>query len=108
MVGNPYIRNTSTLQWLNASAFAPNAIGSFGNAGSDSLVGPMMFNIDASVSREFAIKEHQRLQLRFEFFNLLNHVNFSNPDNNLQDSTFGEILSDAGPRILQFAAKYTF
>jgi hypothetical protein len=108
VVGNPYVRNTNTLQWISASAFVPNPLGTFGNAGSDSLVGPMFFNIDAALSREFAVREHQRLEIRFEFFNLLNHPNLSNPDNNLQDSTFGEILSDAGPRILQFAAKYTF
>jgi hypothetical protein len=47
-------------------------------------------------------------ELRFEFFNLLDHPNFGNPDNNLQDNTFGAILSDAGLRILQFALKYTF
>jgi hypothetical protein len=108
VVGNPYVRNTNTLQWINANSFVANPLGTFGNAGSDSLVGPMFFNIDASLSREFVIKERQRLQLRFEFFNLLNHPNFNNPDNNLQDNTFGEILSDAAPRILQFAAKYTF
>jgi hypothetical protein len=108
VVGNPYVRNTGTLQWLNANAFVPNALGTFGAAGSDSLVGPSFFNIDASVSRQFQIKERQQLELRFEFFNLINHPNFANPDNNLQDNTFGEILSDASPRILQFAAKYTF
>jgi hypothetical protein len=64
--------------------------------------------ISGVVTRQFAITEQHRLELRFEFFNLLNHPNFSNPDNNLQDNTFGEILSDAGPRILQFAMKYTF
>ena len=108
VVGNPYLRNSKTLQWINANAFVPNALGTFGNVGSDSLVGPLFVNIDASVSREFIIKEHQKLELRFEFFNLLNHANFANPDNDLQDNTFGEILSDSGPRILQFAAKYTF
>ncbi len=108
LVGNPYIRNTNTLQWLNANAFVPNSLGTFGNVGSDSLLGPKSFNIDAALSRDFSIKEHQRFELRFEFFNLTNHPNFSNPDNDLQDNTFGQILSDAGPRILQFAAKYTF
>lgn len=108
VVGNPYVRNSSTLQWISANAFVPNPLGTFGDAGSDSLVGPMFFNIDASISREFIIKERNKIELRFEFFNLLNHPNFNNPDNNLQDNTFGEILSDASPRILQFAAKYTF
>ncbi len=108
VVGNPYVRNTNTLQWLNANAFVPNPLGTFGNVGSDSLVGPMFVNIDAAVSKLFTIRERQRLELRFEFFNMLNHANFGNPDNNLQDNTFGQILSDAGPRILQFAMKYTF
>lgn len=105
---NPYERNTSTRQWLNAAAFAPNALGTFGDAGSDSLVGPSYFDIDAALSRYFTIKEKQRLELRFEFFNLTNQVNFQNPDNNLQDSTYGVILSDVAPRILQFAVRYTF
>jgi hypothetical protein len=48
--------------------------------------------------------------LRFEFFNITNHVNFNVPnlDNNLQDPTFGQLLGDVQPRILQFAVKYTF
>ncbi len=110
VVGNPYVRNLSTQQWLNPSAFAPNALGTFGDLGSDSLVGPAFFNIDAAVSRRFSIRETQRLELRFEFFNITNHVNFNVPnlDNNIQDPTFGQILGDAGPRILQFALKYTF
>jgi hypothetical protein len=108
VVGNPYVRNTAALQWLNPNSFVANPLGTFGNAGSDSLLGPASVNVDAALSRQFYIREHQRLELRFEFFNLFNHPNFSNPDNNLQDNTFGQILGDAGPRILQFAAKYTF
>jgi len=30
------------------------------------------------------------------------------PENYIVDATFGQILSDVGPRILQFALKYTF
>ncbi|MGH9327476.1 MAG: carboxypeptidase regulatory-like domain-containing protein [Terriglobia bacterium] len=107
--GNPYIKSTTgSLQWLNPSAFTPNALGTFGNAGSDSLVGPGYFDIDMDVSRYFTIREHQKLELRFEFFNAGNNVNFSTPDNDLQDTTFGQILSDVSPRILEFALRYTF
>jgi hypothetical protein len=39
---------------------------------------------------------------------VLNHVDFANPTSNLHSSTFGQILSAADPRILQFALKYSF
>jgi hypothetical protein len=38
----------------------------------------------------------------------MNHANFSTPDNYITDSTFGQILGDVSPRILQFALKYSF
>jgi hypothetical protein len=98
----------NTLQWLSPSAFRPNAIGAFGNSGSDSVRGPGFFNIDAGVSRYFKITERHRVELRFEFFNILNHPNFQTPDNGESDPTFGVIQSDFSPRILQFALKYKF
>ena len=107
--GNPYIKSTTgSLQWLNPSAFTANAPGTFGNAGMMALLGPRYFDVDAGVSRYFAIHENQKLEFRFEFFNLGNNVNFSTPDNDLQDITFGQILGDVSPRILEFALKYTF
>jgi hypothetical protein len=108
VVGNPYVRNLSTLQWVTPSAYVPNAIGHFGNAGNDSLEGPGAVNVDVALSRDFAIRERMHFEFRFEAFNLMNHPNFSNPDNVLSDSTFGQIQSDAGPRILQFAARFHF
>jgi hypothetical protein len=108
LVGNPYVRNLKTLQWLSPSGYVPNPIGTFGKAGNDSLEGPGAVNIDAAISREFNVRERMHFELRFEAFNLANHPNFSNPDNLLSDSTFGQIQSDAGPRILQFAARFQF
>jgi hypothetical protein len=110
VVGSPYVRNLSTQQWISPAAFALSPVGTFGNLGSDSLLGPAYFAIDAAVSRNFIIKEKHKIELRFEFFNLTNHVNFNVPnlDSNIQDPTFGQILGDVQPRILQFAMKYTF
>src|SRR5262249_50668891 len=106
--GNPYVRNTKALVWINALAFVPNPAGTFGNAGYNSLQGPGFFGLDANLTRIFRITEHHQVELRFEFFNLLNHTNFSNPVNNLRSATFGTIQSAADPRILQFALKYSF
>jgi hypothetical protein len=109
VLGNPYVKSTTgSLKWLNASAFSFSPPGTFGDSGRCSLEAPGYFDIDAAVSRYFTIKENQRLELRFEFFNVTNHVNFSAPDPVVTDPTFGQILSDVAPRILQFAMKYTF
>ena len=108
VVGSPYVRNTNTLVWINASAFAPNAAGTYGNAGYNSLTAPGYFNMDTNLTRAFPIRERQRFELRFEFFNALNHTNFNAPVNRLSSATFGLIQSSLDPRILQFAAKYSF
>jgi hypothetical protein len=79
VVGDPYVRDRHTLVWINPASFVANALGTFGNAGYNSLIGPGFFNLDANLTRSFAIREHQRFDLRFEFFNLLNHTNFSLP-----------------------------
>jgi hypothetical protein len=70
--------------------------------------GPAYFDMDSNLTRIFKITEKQRMELRFEFFNLLNHTNFSNPINNLHSSTSGLLQSSADPRLLQFAVKYSF
>ena len=115
VVGNPYAQSTNPLIWLNPSAFVANAPGTYGNAGFNSLHGPSFFDIDTALSRYFPIREHQRVELRFEFFNVLNHVNFANSSAlstgiiaNLHSATFGQIQNAADPRILQFALKYVF
>jgi len=77
---------------LNPRAFAANAIGASATR-VESLRGPNFFNLDVGLSRTFRIREAHRLQLRFEFFNSTNHVNFNNPGSNINNSNFGTILS---------------
>jgi hypothetical protein len=108
MVGNPYVRNTGALVWLNPSAFVANAIGTFGNAGAYSLAGPSSFNADVALSRSFQVRESHRLEARFEAFNSLNHTNLANPTSSIASAQFGRITSAGSPRILQLALKYTF
>jgi hypothetical protein len=107
---SPYVKDLNTRQWLTAAAFTPNLPGQYGNLGQASLVGPGLFNIDAALSRNFNIPRHdtQRLEVRFEAFNALNHTNFNTPSTSLTSSSFGQILGARDPRILQFAMKYVF
>jgi hypothetical protein len=108
MVGDPYVRNTTALEWLNPAAFAANPVGTFGNAGAYSLQGPGYFDVDLGLSRSFQLRESKRLEARFEDFNSLNHTNLSNPTATLSSAHFGQITSAGSPRILQLALKLTF
>jgi hypothetical protein len=51
----------------------------FGNEGRDSLHGPTFKQWDIAIYKDTAISERMKLQLRADFFNILNHPNFANP-----------------------------
>jgi hypothetical protein len=51
----------------------------FGNEGRDSLHGPTYKQWDLAVYKNTAITERVNLQLRADFFNIINHPNFANP-----------------------------
>jgi hypothetical protein len=123
----PEVYNTDLgpgLQYLNASAFSANALGTFGNVGRNNVRGPGQFNLDLAVSRYFPIKENWRLEARAEAFNAINHTNFapnltvgissasipsgSVASPNISSATFGKITGAGDPRILQFALKLVF
>ena len=51
-----------------------------------------------------------KLEIRGDFFNILNHTEFNNPDTNILDQGvgFGQILNSQDPRIIQLAARFSF
>ena len=61
-----------------------------------------------SLIKDTHITESTNLQLRAEFFNIFNHAQFTNPDGNFTDSTFGLVTSARPPRIGQLAIKFQF
>jgi hypothetical protein len=70
----------SPSEYFNPAAFSAPVTGTYGDAGRDSLTGPGLSSLDFSVARKFAIKERLALQFRAEFFNILNHANFNEPN----------------------------
>jgi hypothetical protein len=79
------------------------------------LVGPQYADWDASLTRKLPITERANLQFRAEYFNLMNHTNFGDP-NSTVNSTFGQITSTTSqnaditndPRIAQLSLKLVF
>lgn len=61
------------------AAIIQPAPGTFGNMGRNMFTAPGYHNWDFSLLKTFHLSEQVSLQLRAEFFNILNHPNFANP-----------------------------
>jgi hypothetical protein len=107
VLGDPY-GNKSLTNYLNPGAFALPALGSLGNMRPNSIAGPGFWGLDVSMSRAFRITENQRVEARAEAYNVTNSLRPGNPTLNLNSNTFGQIITAADPRLLQFAVKYIF
>ena len=95
--------------YLNRAAFAVPDPGAFGNHRRNSISGPGFWKVDLAVSRLFSFATAQRLELRWEAFNLFNNFNWGNPVTTFNAANFGRIQTMAGDaRIMQLGIKYGF
>ena len=105
--------NTRLNQWFNTSVFSQPAAFTYGNASRTlpDMRADGMNNLDFSLfkNNRFGHEDRFNLQIRAEFFNVLNHVRFGNPGFQFGLATFG-VVSAAGnsPRQVQLAAKLLF
>lgn len=96
---------------FNSEAFAPEALGQLGDAARRSFHGPGIENFDIQLSKTIRLSDSKSLDIRVEAFNVLNHAQFYGPssvDGEVNDSTFGYVVSAAAPRLMQVAAKFHF
>lgn len=71
--------------------------------------GPWYVNLDATLAKNFRIKESVKFQLRLEAFNAFNHTNFFQGQlQNINSTTFGRITSTFSPRIIQIGGRFDF
>jgi hypothetical protein len=99
--------------WINTSAFAAPALGTFGNLRPDPFHSQRYWNVDLSVFRGFPVwGEERKLEFRAEAFNLFNTVIFGPPNSDISNlSNFGAVTSRANgnaARVLQFGLRFIF
>ncbi|MFN7992515.1 MAG: TonB-dependent receptor [Bryobacteraceae bacterium] len=105
----------SRQQYINgvfsASDFPAPTVGNAGTEKRNTFRNPGVVTVNASLIKNNPlafINEAANLQLRFEFFNVLNRVNLGGVDNNLGSGTFGRVTSTRDPRIIQLGARFVF
>jgi hypothetical protein len=120
--------NLKSGYYFNPNCFTPPQPGQVGNIIWPYIHGPALFNSDLSLFKNFRIREKQKIQLRFEAFNFLNHplpefdatggnsdvsLKFANSSGNLTTTnqnadTTGKPLFTVNRRVIEFAIKYNF
>jgi hypothetical protein len=110
--------STGTLTFLTpaqrALFFLP-AAGQNSNTGRNFFRQAGVWNVDATLSKNFTVYHEQVLQLRLEAQNLANNVTYDTfGSESIQSSVFGRLnaatdgVVNNGPRRMQLSAKYTF
>jgi len=105
--------------YFDPYAFAPVTGVQFGTSGRNILRGPGLFNLDASVFRDFTVTERIKLQFRAEAFGATNTPQFANPSATVSNAVVSsgtitgyngyDIISSAsGERQVRFALKLSF
>jgi hypothetical protein len=116
LIGDPFLPFNPTGPYLNPAAFSRPPEGSYGNLGRNVFRSPGLSNIDYSMVRLFNLDSARSIRVRAEFFNLINHPNFSDPS-----ATFGSgfrltstpdntnpYFGAGGPRNIQLVAELLF
>jgi hypothetical protein len=96
--------------FFDTSCFVAPALYAYGNAGRNTLIGPNMYNWDASLQRTFAVRESMRFELRGEYFNVFNTPQFYPPLNLVGNPDFATLtaIRSGSNRQGQVALKFIF
>jgi len=122
---NPKQPCLDAAQFSSPIALAQTGPGGFGAQRRNQFYGPGFFNTDMSLVKNTKIPGWERGEfgLGVQFYNLLNHPNFDQPVNDINDSRFGQITrtvsgptsilgsglgGDSSPRMIQLTGRISF
>jgi hypothetical protein len=96
--------------WLDINAFAAVPLGTFGNCPVGVARAPGYSDLDALLSKRFAIGGPRYAEFRVEAFNVLNHPSFGPPARDISvPNTFGTITTTvSSPRVIELGFKFYF
>ncbi len=97
-------------RWFNTDAWTITPQYQLGTSPRFPLHGPGINNWDLSIMRNFPIRERLKMQLRGEWFNAMNHPQYSNPNTTIGNPSFGRITSTSGngSRVVELALRIFF
>ena len=94
--------------FLNWQAYTAPATAQWGNAGRNSIRGPMTFTMNAALARTLRLHGNYSLDLRLEADNVLNHATFTAWNTIWNPTTFGLPASVNAMRSVQISGRFRF
>lgn len=91
-------------QYFNPAAFTFPSTHIEGNAGRNTLEQPGSWNADVSLFKGFSLPRESSFQLRFEFFNVFNNVQWGYANTTVGPG-FGEITGANSARVIQLGGR---
>lgn len=81
----------------------------YGSLPRNAFRGPGRTNLDLALAKMTPLwGERMKMELRAEFFNILNSVQFRDPSTSINSGTFGQISTTFDPRIIQFGLRLIY
>jgi hypothetical protein len=101
--------NLTNGKGFDSQVFFHPMAGEVGNLPLLLLDGPKVFSVDGAISKRLRITGRYNLEVRGEFFNLFNGVQFSSGDLSINSTTFGRITgTTVGARVVQLTGRIDF
>ncbi len=94
--------------YLNQAAYALPAPGQWGNAGRNSIEGPLQFNFGAGITRTFQWTERISLDWRIDATNVINRETYTGVNTLLGGTQFGLPVAANTPRKIQSTIRMRF
>ena len=94
--------------YFDTTAFARVTEVRFGNVGRNTMRGPGVVNLDASLFRNFSLTDKFQLQFRAEAFNVTNTPHFANPNGNVNSANFGRVLGTQSADAMGQSREFRF
>lgn len=114
--GNPVLKNPTRDRWFDTSVFSAVNETTQNQLRTNpwtfpGLVGPSTFQTDATLTKSFRIRENMKIEARLEVYNVLNNINWENPNTTFGNANFGKVISKRGAyvgREVQYGLRFVF
>ena len=94
--------------FFNKAAFAPPALGAFGDAGRNTIPGPSRFSMNLALTRSFHATERNHIEIRIEATNITNTATYSNFGTVLNALNYGLPTMALPMRTFKATLRYKF